>query len=361
MPLKKTIIDELAKKYGYQSASNNNPSIISYEKDSTKLRIYYTSAKKTVAIVRTQQRFVYHTTKRELDAIFRKPLTAYENAHASYKAFSSRHSKRNTNVNASSNSSKQGKTNGKPIKYGKAGTRTEHQKKLVKESFDELFASFGDNEIICFTDGACKGNPGPAGSGMVVLFGKKNGNTIEKSLALGKYTNNISELYAIGLSVHIVQHHPSSDAWIRNLRAMNDDKPLMIRILSDSRYSIGVLSEGWKAKKNVQLIDWIRREVSKLSGDKFVVTFHWVGGHSGIEYNERADQLANQGVEGAKKGRHVDVTKPPDLYQNRSNSNASVKRGRKRKLNELSDLAEINNGKRVKRRRLKRKLNALSD
>ena len=43
-----------------------------------------------------------------------------------------------------------------PIKYGKAGTRTERQKKLVKEKYDELYQSFSDNEIVCFTDGACR-------------------------------------------------------------------------------------------------------------------------------------------------------------------------------------------------------------
>eukprot|EP01083_Nonionella_stella_P280738 955056_1 len=241
------------------------------------------------------------------------------------------------------------------IKYGKAGTRTRHQKDLVKEKYDELFASFGDNEIICFTDGACRRNPGPSGSGMVILYGK-NGHTIEKSIALGNHTNNISELYAIGLSSHMIQHHPSSGDWIRNLRATtNGDEKLKIRILSDSKYSIGVLST-LKSKKNKQLIAWIKEELSTLCNDRFLVTFHWVGGHSGIEYNERADQLANQGVDGAKKGEYVDVTKPPDVYLNESKANVSVKRRKKRKLNELSDLTVINDGNRVKRRRLNKNL-----
>ena len=48
------------------------------------------------------------------------------------------------------------KTAQSKVKYGKAGTRTEHQKKLVKEQYAELWRSFTPNEIICFTDGACR-------------------------------------------------------------------------------------------------------------------------------------------------------------------------------------------------------------
>jgi len=201
------------------------------------------------------------------------------------------------------------------VKYGKAGTRTDAQKKLVKEAFAELYASFSDHEIICFTDGACRGNPGPAGSGCVVLFGKQNESRyIQKSLALGRHTNNIGELYAIGLALHLIQQHPSSSRWTQLLCKQHGNRKTIVRVLSDSQYSIGVLSKGWNAKKNKELIAWIREELDKVSKNGFIVFFHWVGGHCEIQFNELADQLANAGVDGSRKGHSVDILQPPNLF-----------------------------------------------
>ena len=135
---------------------------------------------------------------------------------------------------------------------------------------------------------------------------------------MGRHTNNISELYAIGLAIHIIQHHPHSKKWINSMKdKRSSGSKQIIRILSDSQYSIGVLSKNWKAKKNQELVGWIKRDLSNLCQNGNIVLFHWVGGHADIKYNEMADNLANQGVDAVLKNKQsVDIKKPPNIWNN---------------------------------------------
>jgi len=123
--------------------------------------------------------------------------------------------------------------------------------------------------IHLWTDGACSGNPGPAGLG-VVIVGDGPGQR-EISEYLGEATNNIAELTAI----------------LRGLQAITE-RTRPVFVYSDSAYSIGLLSQNWKAKKNVELVDELRRECKKFPRLKFVKVL----AHSGIALNERVDQLA---------------------------------------------------------------------
>jgi ribonuclease HI len=133
-----------------------------------------------------------------------------------------------------------------------------------------------EGAVIVYADGACSGNPGPAGLGMVLI---DQGDRLERSEYLGTGTNNIAELTAV----------------LRALEASPDDaKPLAIH--TDSQYSIGVLAQGWKAKANKELVASIK---AKLVGRKNV-TFHYVPGHSGVVLNERADELAREAVTSRK-------------------------------------------------------------
>ena len=269
--------------------------------------------------------------------------------------------------NSNSNSTKPNRSksksskSSKPESFGKAGTRSAKQKEMVKEQFAETLASIGDADVICFTDGACKGNPGPAGSGCVVLFGKHNRSVmLHKSLALGTQPNNIGELYAIGLALHIIAAHPSSRRWIEALRRQQLQQEgssaaqrLRVHVLSDSRYSIGVLSKGWAPKKNQALIAWIKAELEAMHRRGFAVRFHWVGGHCDVEFNEMADSLANKGVQASllMKRKPLDVSRPPSLYGTLSEATYKV-RERKRKARG-DDVAEA--PKPAKRRRLNAK------
>ncbi|MCH8837142.1 MAG: ribonuclease HI [Candidatus Marinimicrobia bacterium] len=135
-----------------------------------------------------------------------------------------------------------------------------------------------------FTDGACRGNPGPGGWGLILRFDGK-----EKELAGGEQdtTNNRMELTAV----------------IRGLEALN--KPCRLTVHTDSRYIVDAFEKGW-------LDNWIargwRRAATKGQGkpvlnvdlwqrlleliNKHQVQFEWVRGHAGHRENERADRLA---------------------------------------------------------------------
>jgi ribonuclease HI len=123
--------------------------------------------------------------------------------------------------------------------------------------------------IHVWTDGACSGNPGPAGLGVVVV-GDGTGQR-EISEYLGEATNNIAELTAI----------------LRGLQAVSD-KTRPVIVYSDSAYSIGLLSQNWKAKKNVELVRELRELCRQFPDLRFVKVL----AHSGISLNERVDQLA---------------------------------------------------------------------
>jgi ribonuclease HI len=134
-------------------------------------------------------------------------------------------------------------------------------------------ASPPDGALVAYADGACSGNPGPAGAGIVVVDGRSRR---ELSQYLGEGTNNIAELSAIELALDAL------DALGRP-----------VRIYTDSQYAIGVLTKGWKAKANRELVARVRARLAALAD----LELHYVRGHSGVPLNERADALAVEAVE----------------------------------------------------------------
>ena len=125
--------------------------------------------------------------------------------------------------------------------------------------------------LIVYADGACSGNPGPAGAGVVVLDGDARH---ELSEYVGRGTNNIAELTAI----------------LRAAEHLNG-RSEPVRIYTDSQYSIGVLTKGWKAKKNTELIVGLRAKLQAWP----TARLKWVKGHAGHVGNTRADELAVAG------------------------------------------------------------------
>jgi len=131
----------------------------------------------------------------------------------------------------------------------------------------------GDGEIIVYADGACSGNPGPAGLGVVILDGEKRR---ELSEYLGDGTNNIAELTAL----------------LRGMDAVADGtRPVILH--TDSRYAIGMIKSGWRVKANHALVAKVREAYNGL-GDRAELVY--VPGHAGVELNERADELAREAV-----------------------------------------------------------------
>lgn len=128
--------------------------------------------------------------------------------------------------------------------------------------------------IIIYTDGACSGNPGPAGIGAVLRY-KDNRKEISRYIGTG--TNNIAELTAIKAGLTAVK-----------------DRNLPVIVVTDSSYALGLLTRGWKAKQNLALVEELKRLVSSFKRLRFVK----VKGHAGDPDNERADRLAVQAIEG---------------------------------------------------------------
>lgn len=173
-------------------------------------------------------------------------------------------------------------SSGRASGFGSAGTRTVAQATAAKAAATHAVAATA-HAIQCFTDGACTGNPGPAGAGLVMKF--PDGTTVERSRALGFGTNNIGELAAIEMALD-------------ELAAASVDPTAPVVVFSDSQYARGVLSLGWKAKANVELIAQIRTKLRARPG----VSLQWVAGHVGLAENERADALAGRGVEDSRRG-----------------------------------------------------------
>ena len=141
------------------------------------------------------------------------------------------------------------------------------------------------NHVIIYTDGACKGNPGPGGWGVLLRSG-----STEKELFGGHRatTNNRMELQAV----------------IEALQALR--RPCRVTLFLDSEYVRKGITQwlpGWKARgwrtagkqpvKNVDL--WQQLDQLVQSGGH-AIDWRWVKGHTGDPGNERADELANRGV-----------------------------------------------------------------
>ena len=142
------------------------------------------------------------------------------------------------------------------------------------------------SKVVIYTDGACRGNPGPGGWGAVLGFQ-------ERRKTLKGYdpetTNNRMELTAV----------------IEALRALK--RPCEIEMNTDSKYVMQGIKEwmlnwkrnGWKtaAKKPVKNVDLWQQLDDEVG--RHDVDWRWVKGHSGVEGNELADQLANSAIDEA--------------------------------------------------------------
>jgi ribonuclease HI len=146
-------------------------------------------------------------------------------------------------------------------------------------------AKHAEGTVIAYADGACSGNPGPAGLGVVILDGTRR---VELSEYLGVQTNNIAELTAV----------------LRALREVPPASPLVIH--TDSQYTIGVLQKGWKAKANATLIAELRDVLAAHEQTRLA----YVPGHAGVILNERADALAREAVSGRRTRREVYLNGP---------------------------------------------------
>ena len=139
-------------------------------------------------------------------------------------------------------------------------------------------------DVIIFTDGACRGNPGPGGWGALIQF-----DTVQKEIFGGQNvtTNNQMELFAA----------------IEGLSTLKE--PCNVELFTDSKYVMDGITQwiqnwkknNWKtaAKKEVKNKD-LWQKLDQLMTYHHV-QWHWVKGHSGDLGNEKADRLANKGID----------------------------------------------------------------
>jgi ribonuclease HI len=146
-----------------------------------------------------------------------------------------------------------------------------------------------DQRVTIYTDGACSGNPGPGGWGAILTFADH-----KRELKGGEphTTNNRMELMAA----------------ISGLEALK--RPCAVDLYTDSEYLRNGITawiktwkkNGWRTadKKPVKNVDLWKRLDEALSAHR--VSWHWVKGHAGHALNERADELAREGVVAARAG-----------------------------------------------------------
>jgi len=146
-------------------------------------------------------------------------------------------------------------------------------------------------EAVIYTDGACSGNPGPGGWGVVLQYG-----SAVRELHGGEplTTNNRMELTAV----------------ISALEALN--RPVQVTLYTDSTYVLNGVTKwlpGWQrngwltaGKKPVKNVDLWQRLAAAMA--RHEVTWQWVKGHNGDPGNERADELARLGIAEALAAAH---------------------------------------------------------
>lgn len=153
-----------------------------------------------------------------------------------------------------------------------------------------------EKQVTIYTDGACEGNPGPGGYGVVLIH---DGRRRELSEGYRLTTNNRMELLAV----------------IRGLEALKER--CRVTLHSDSRYVIDGIEKGWAARW--QANDWMRNKKEAAINpdlwgrllelhDAHDIEFKWVRGHSGVPENERCDHLAVE----ASRGKNL---QPDEVYE----------------------------------------------
>lgn len=140
-------------------------------------------------------------------------------------------------------------------------------------------------DLVIYTDGACSGNPGPGGWGVLMQFGKA-----EKTLCGGEKetTNNRMEMMAA----------------IEAIKAIKPNYQGQITLWTDSTYVLKGITEwihgwkrrGWKKADKKPVINADLWRILDELNQKHTIEWKWVKGHAGVDGNERADELARRGI-----------------------------------------------------------------
>jgi ribonuclease HI len=136
--------------------------------------------------------------------------------------------------------------------------------------------------IEIYIDGSSKGNPGPGGAGIVIKDSSTHEILSTHGIPLGHVTNNQAEFLALKYALTELKTRALAEC--------------PINILTDSQLVVGIFSQNWKARANVDLV----LEIRELIRDFSHLTFAYVRGHNGNPGNELADSLAQKAAETQK-------------------------------------------------------------
>ena len=136
--------------------------------------------------------------------------------------------------------------------------------------------------IEVYIDGSSKGNPGPGGAGIVIQDKATHETLAIHGIPLGHVKNNQAEFLAL--------KHALIEL---NTRGLSHDP---VNVLTDSQLVVGIFSQNWRARANLELVMEIRDLIKEFSQ----LTFAYVRGHNGNQDNELADSLAQEAAESQK-------------------------------------------------------------
>jgi ribonuclease HI len=173
--------------------------------------------------------------------------------------------------------------------FGSAGKRTPTQKAAARQYGQLLIASIPPTSHIAYTDGSAqrsgkgKGMRGPCGAGARLIPPQAIGNrpAIDAIGPLGKGTNNIGELFAVGMAL--------------DMFLLNSEEGDSLHIFSDSKLSTLLIEHGAHAKANTELVRAVRSKYWLVKATR-KVRMHWLPAHVGIRGNEDADVFADEGA-----------------------------------------------------------------
>ena len=177
---------------------------------------------------------------------------------------------------------------------GGAAARKQARKEVARAFAKKAIHSLPPQTLVAFTDGSANPNPGPSGAG-AFLYGTSPGDSchLEATAALGEGTNNLGELWAIGMAAQMALTHISSH--IHNTYTH-------FQLYTDSMWARACVLGEWKSTKYRALVEAVAHALHHLSAF-VIVSVDWVPAHVGIDANEHADFLAGRGTLLSQAGR----------------------------------------------------------
>ena len=175
-----------------------------------------------------------------------------------------------------------------------ASARKQARKDAARAIAKEAIRSLPPQTLVAFTDGSANPNPGPSGAG-AFLYSTSPGDSchLEATAALGDGTNNLGEIWAIGMAAQMALDHISS-------RDLNTNTHF--QLFTDSMLARSCVLGEWKSVKYGPLVEAVALALQRLS-DSVIVNVDWVPAHVGIDSNEHADFLAGRGTLLSQAGR----------------------------------------------------------